>query len=62
MYLYWDQNVTENYYGAKYSLYVADVGFQDFINSFRNDGVAQTIVFNIKFQEEIFKLERSKVP
>jgi len=57
MYLYWEQTVTENYYDVKYSLYVADVGFRDFINNFRNVGGAQAIVSNIKFQEEIFKLE-----
>ena len=57
MYLYWEKTVTENYYGITYSLYVADVGFQDFINTFRNVGGAQAIVSNIKFQEELFKLE-----
>ncbi len=56
MCLYWGQIVTENYYGVKYSLYVADVGFRDFINSFRNVGGAQAVVSNIKFQEELFKL------
>ena len=38
MYLYWEQTVTENYSGVKYSLYVSDVNFRDFINSFRNVG------------------------
>ena len=57
MYLYWEQTVTENYHGIKYSLYVADVSFRDFINSFRNVGGAQAVVSNIKFQEELFKLE-----
>ncbi len=56
MYLYWDQIVTENYYGVKYSLYVADVNFRDFINSFRNVGGAQALVSNTKFHEELFKL------
>jgi len=62
MYLYWEQTVTENYYGVKYSLYVADVGFRDFISSFRNVGGAQAVVSNIKFQEELFKLEQSGIP
>ena len=57
MYLYWEQTVTENYYGVKYSLYVADVGFRDFINSFRNVGGAQAAISNIRFQEELFKLK-----
>ena len=59
MYLYWEQIVTENYYGNKYSLYVVDVVFRDFINSFRNVGGAQTIVAEINFQEELFNLEQS---
>ncbi len=46
----------------KLSLYVADVNFRDFINSFRNIGGAQALVANIKFQEEIFELEQSRVP
>jgi len=49
MYLYWEQIVKENYYEVKYSLYVADVNFRDFINSFRNVGGAQGVVSNIKF-------------
>ena len=52
MYLYWEQTVTEKYYDVKYSLCVADVGFRDFINNFRNVGGAQAVVSNIKFQEE----------
>ena len=62
MYLYLEQNVTENYYGVKYSLYVADVNFRDFINSFRNIGGSQSLVANITFQEELFKLEQSGKP
>ncbi len=46
----------------KLSLYVADVNFRDFINSFRNIGGAQALVANIKFQEELFKLKQSRVP
>ncbi len=38
------------------------MNFQDFINSFRNVGGAQALVANIKFQEELFKLEQSRVP
>jgi len=59
MYLYWEQIVTENYHCNKYSLYVADVCFRDFINMFRNVTGAQAFVSNIKFQEELFKLEQS---
>ena len=55
--MYWEQTVTENYYEVKYSLYVADVKFRDFINSFRNVGGDQALVSNLKFQEELFKLE-----
>ena len=54
MYLYWEENIKENYYGIKYSLCVLDVGFKDFINSFRNVGGAQAFVANINFQEELF--------
>jgi hypothetical protein len=57
MYLYWEQYVTENYYDVTYSLYVTDVGFRDFINSFRNVGGAQAFVSKIKFQEELFQKE-----
>ena len=49
VYLCWEQTVTENYYEVKYFLYVADVKFRDFINSFRNVGGAQALVSNIKF-------------
>jgi hypothetical protein len=38
------------------------VNFRDIINNFRNVGGAQAIVSNIKFQEELFKLEQSGVP
>jgi hypothetical protein len=62
MYLYWEQIVTENYYEVKYSLYVADVNFRDFINIFRNVGGAQAVISNMKFEEELFKLEQSRVP
>ena len=62
MYLYWEQIVTKKYYEVKYSLYLADVNFRDFISSFRNVGGAQAIISNIKFQEELFKLEQLGVP
>jgi hypothetical protein len=49
MYLYWEQNVAENYRGIKHSLNVADVSsFRNFIESFRNVGDAQALVANIK--------------
>ncbi len=57
MHLHWEQTVTENYFEVKYSLYVEDVSFHNFINSFRNVGGAQALVSNITFQEELFKLE-----
>jgi hypothetical protein len=47
---------------VKYSLYVADVNFPDFINGFRNVGGAQAFVSIIKFQEKSFKLEQSRIP
>ena len=59
MYLYWEQTTTHNYYGIKYSLYVADVFFRDFVNIFRNVGGAQPIVANINFQVNLFNLEQS---
>ena len=59
MYLYWEQTITDNYCDVKYSQYVADVNFRDFINNFINVGGAQVVVSNIKFQEELFKLEQS---
>ena len=58
MYLYWKQMVTQNYYGVKYSLYVANVSFRNVFGSFRNVSVAQSLVANITFQEEVFKLEQ----
>ncbi len=42
-----------------YSPYVANVGFKNFIDSFKNVGGAQSIVAKIKFQEELFNLEQS---
>jgi methionyl-tRNA formyltransferase len=40
-------------------LYVANVGFNNFIDSFRNVGGAQSIVAKIIFQEKLFNLEQS---
>jgi hypothetical protein len=57
MYLYWEENVTENYHGIKDSLYVADVCYKDFSKSLKNVEGAQGVVANIKFQEEVFILE-----
>ena len=59
MYLYWEQIVTENYFIIEYSLFVAAVGFNNFIESFRNFEVAQAVVAKISFQEELFNLEQS---
>ena len=60
MHLYWVHNVTENYYGDKYSLlYVADVVFRDFINIFIKFGGAQTIGARINFHEKLFNLKQS---
>jgi hypothetical protein len=55
-YKHWEQTVTTNNYGIRYSLYVKDIAFRDFIDSFRNMGVAQAVVANINFQEELFNL------
>ena len=41
---------------------MADVNFRDIINNFRNVGGAQAVVSNIKFQQELFKLEQTGVP
>ena len=61
--MYWEQTVTENYFEVIiYSLYVADVSFYNFINSFINVVGAQALVSNITFQEELFKLEHSGKP
>ncbi len=40
------------YFEIEYFLYVTDVVFRDFIDSFRNVGGAQTIAARINFQEE----------
>ncbi len=61
MYLYWEQAVTKNYYIIEYSLYVVDVGFDNFIDSFRKVGGAHAIVAKISFQaKDLFNLERSR--
>ena len=59
MHLYWEHTITEIYYGIKYSLYVGDIVFRDFINSFKNVEGAQKIAARINFQEELFNLEQS---
>jgi hypothetical protein len=59
MYRFWEQTVTENYFEIKYSLYVADVIFSNFVDNFRNVGGAQAIIAKISFQEELFNLEQS---
>jgi len=59
MYLYWVQTVTENYFEIKYSLYVVDLVFRDFIDNFRNIGGAQRIKARINFQDELFNLEQT---
>ena len=60
IYLYWEQIVTKNYCGVKYSLCVAYVSsFRNFVDMFRNVGVVQALVAaNIIFQEQLFKLEQ----
>jgi len=60
MYLYWEQSVSENCFEVTYSLYVANVVFRDFIDSFRNIGCAQNMVARIKFLEELFNVEQSR--
>jgi hypothetical protein len=61
IFLYWEQYVSENYLEHKYSLYVADVNFRDFINSFKNIGGAQALVSKIHFQEELFNLKQAGI-
>jgi len=56
MYRYWEQTVTNNYFEIKFSLYVADVSFSNFVDSFRNAWVAQVVVAKISFQEDFFYL------
>jgi len=62
IYLYREQVVSVNCFEVKYSLYVANVVFRDFIDSFRNALDAQVVVAKIKFQEEFVKLEESGKP
>ena len=57
MHLYWEHEVLDEYEPVKYSLYIMDVSFHDFIEKFRNIGGAHAIVSNINFQEELFNLE-----
>ena len=59
MRLHWEQYVFDEYELVKYSIYIMDVGFRDFIEKFRNIGGAQAIVTNINFQEELFNVEHS---
>ena len=59
LYLYWEHTVIENYFEVTYSLYVVDVDFNNFIDNFRNVGVAQSLIAKISFQEEMFNLEQS---
>jgi hypothetical protein len=37
MYLYWGQTIIVNYYGIKYSLYIAIVAFRDLIDNFKKE-------------------------
>ena len=60
MYLYWEQTVPHNYFEIGYSLYVADVVFRDFIDSFKNVGGAQTTTAKFCFQEEFFNQQPVK--
>jgi len=60
--MYCEQTVAENFHGINYSLYVADISSRGFIDNFRNVGGAQALVASIKFQEELFKLEKSGKP
>jgi hypothetical protein len=59
MYLYLEHIVIENYYAFKYSRYVADVAFNNFIDSLINVGGAQTIAAKFNLKEELFNLEKS---
>ena len=58
MHLYWEHDVFDEYELVKYSNYIMNVGFRDFIEKFRNiGGGAHAIVSNINFQEELFNFE-----
>ena len=59
IYMYLEQTVIEKYYGIKYSLYVADIAFTNFINRFRNVGGSQAIATDINFEDKLFTLEQS---
>ena len=59
MHLYWEHDVFDEYEPDKYSIYIMDVSFRDFIEKFRDIGGAHAIVSNINFQEELFNLEHS---
>jgi hypothetical protein len=56
MHLYWEHDVFDEYEPVKYSIYIMDVSFRDFIERFKNIGGAQAIVSNINSQEEFFNL------
>jgi hypothetical protein len=59
MHLYWEHDDFDEYEPVKYSIYIMDVDFRDFIEKFRNIGGTQVIVSNINFKEELFNLEHS---
>ena len=59
MYRYSEQTVKDNYFENKYSLYIVDVSFSNFVDSFINVGGAPTVVAKTNSQEELFNLEPS---
>ena len=58
-YRYWEQTITENDFEITYSLFVANVSFSNFVDSYRNVVGAQAVIAEISFQEELFNLEQS---
>jgi hypothetical protein len=54
-----EHDAFDEYEPVKYSLYITDVGFRDFIEKLRNIDGAQAIVANIHLQEKLFNLEHA---
>jgi len=46
MHFYWERDVFDEYEPVKYSIYIMDVGFRDFIEKFRNIGGGTGYRFN----------------
>jgi hypothetical protein len=59
MYSWGEQNVCDENESIKYSLYIMDVKFKDFIEKFGDIRGALAIISKINFQEELFNLEHA---